>query len=180
MSADWLGIPEGYVYHRLAFEPTARLMVLELRPKSFGKSFLPTRLFMRRADDNYYRDVVSWESHLSSQSVVFAGDGLLAAFNSERYAWIKEKTAGADWHGVFLWSLRTDSVSCCASPATLIIPAGFSQGWIGDLLAFSPDHKDIYATVGLQKGLRAHYYVAALKLATVTVEPITELKSTFY
>jgi hypothetical protein len=183
MVPDWLGIPEGYVYSSLTYEPTAKLVVVELQSKSLGKAFLPTRLFVRRVDENDYTPVVNWESSVSAESVVFAQDGLLAAFNSSRYTSIEEHHVGANWNGVYLWRLGSGEVSCCVDTASLVVPEGFSRGWITKLMGFSAHRNQLYVQVGLQNPpaeFTAHYYLATLDLDNRSVHPITELKGTFY
>jgi hypothetical protein len=183
MIPDWLGIPEGYIYTRLSYESVAKLVVVELHSKSLGKGFLPTRLFVRHPEQNDYQPVVQWDSNLSSESAIFAGDGALAAFNSMKYRPAEEEFVGADWSGIYLWDLQTGLVSCCAKAEALVLPAGFSLGSVSELLGFSPDHKRINVVAGLHdspNSYRVRQYIATLNLANQSIELITELKSTFY
>src|SRR5690349_1291579 len=122
--SDWIGIPEGYVWPHLSFDPTSGIVVVELRSKFFGARFLPTRLFRRGSEQTDYRPVVDWDKQLSSESIVFAGDGIHAAFNSVKYNDIRDDHVSADWSGIFLWNTRDDSVSCLTDPATLKVPSG--------------------------------------------------------
>ncbi|HET7208998.1 MAG TPA: hypothetical protein VFI95_20650 [Terriglobales bacterium] len=183
MSLDWLGIPEGYICSNLAYEPTANLVVAELQSRSLGKAFLPTRLFARRVDENDYAPVVKWESNLSTESVIFAQDGVLAAFNSTRYTSIEEDHLGAHWNGVFLWRLDSGQVSSCVDGASLGVPEGFSRGWVTKLMGFSINRKLLYVQVGLQNAptdFGVQYYIATLDLDTRAIATITELRGTFY
>jgi hypothetical protein len=183
MSLDWLGIPAGYIYSNLAYEPIAKLVVAEVRSRSLGKAFMPTRLFARRVDENDYAPVVKWESNLSTESVVFAQDGILAAFNSTRYTSIEEDHVGAHWNGVFLWRLDSGQVSPCVDSASVVVPEGFSRGWVTKLMGFSTTRKLLYVQAGLQnapKDFRVQYYIATLDLENRAIATITELRSTFY
>ena len=181
MSHDLVGIPEGYAWPHLSYDPTSGIVVVELHSKSFGARFLPTRLFRRGSEQSEYRPLVDWDTRLSSESVVFVGDGIHAAFNSVKYSDIQDEHVSGDWNGIFLWDSHVDSVTPLTNSNTLKIPSGFTRAWPTNLLAIPADMKRVYCSLGLQReDGRAFYHVAAINVDTHAVELLTELKSTFY
>jgi hypothetical protein len=94
--------------------------------------------------------LVDWENQLSTESVIFAANGTLAAFNSHRYGPISEERVSANWNGLYLWNLDSGDISRCVADGELIVPEGYSRGWITDLLGFSEDLKRIHVKVGLE------------------------------
>jgi len=181
MESDWKGIPDGYAWPRLSYDPTSGIVVVELHSKTFGAGFVPTRLFSRDSEQTEYRPVVDWDSQFSSESIVFAGDSTHAAFNSVEYTRLRDDQVSGDWNGLFLWNIATSVASCLVDRNTLKVPSGFSRAWPTNVLALPSDMRHLYCSLGLQRDDgRCSYHVAAISLETRTVNLLSDLKATFY
>lgn len=170
------GIPEGYSFSKMLFNPASETIVLELQAS--GETFR-RRLFMRHKDGDGFEQIGTPADDISYESPVSCEKHAVVVFNSLRYT----KVGGGNWIGVYVFDLGKKELSTCISKETFVVPAPYSDGWIAKIVGLSDDSREAYVKVGLEMrhghGANMDYYVAKLQLPSGKLELIARLKDTF-
>lgn len=175
-----LGIPEGYAWPELFFNPPTETMILQVRCRDTSH-WRPTRLFTKHKDAEKYTQLGDPDEMTSYENPVTSLKQPLLAFNV--MTWEKIET-GVDghWKGVLVVDLRTGDIQKSIRRGEVALPEGFVSCSIGDLLAISDDGGLIYAKVILsiasQTGVR--HVLAKLDLNMNHLDPISTLRGVFF
>ena len=181
------GIPEGYGFAQLLFNPPTGILVAEVYGTS--KVFLPRRLFWRHKDGEGYKPLGTPETYCSQESAVTAINQPLLFFNSTRFTQESAHPSGnwasGNWDGLYSVDLETFTIVRCASRETLPLPPPYTDCWITDLLCLSEDGKLLYLTIGMceMSGAtrqNAAYYLAQLDLTEKSLQTISRLRAAFF
>lgn len=181
---DWseFGIPEGYAYPKLLYNPASEMLIIqvegvdELRPK---------RLYMKHKDAPKYEQVGSPDDMTSYEDPVVSIEHPLLVFNVQTWQKLEQGVAG-DWKELQLLDLRTRTKVHSVKKGELILPQGFSEGWICDLIAVSYDGASAYIKAALCRAgksgprSRVTYFLAVLDFASKRVETLSELRAVFF
>jgi len=173
------GVPAGYAWPRLLYNPASETLILELH--GAGKELLPTRLFMRHKDAEAYLQIDSPDEDLSYESPVTCDKQPLVVFNSIR--WDKSRTGG-DWAGIYAFNLHTRELALCVSKESLIFEDPHTRAWVSALVFLADDGRKLFVNVGIERssgsGGAVNYHLASLDLTTKRVELIAPLKDVFF
>src|SRR5205823_11382235 len=113
-------------------------MILELQGLGDISNWRPTRLYLKHKDAAKYTQIGSPDETTSYESPVTSLKQPLLAFNV--MTWRKDESGvGGDWKEVQVVDLRTGTVQNSIKRGEVILPEGFEQCSIGDLLAMSDD-----------------------------------------
>jgi len=170
------GIPDGYRFSGLLFNPASETIVLGLQ--SVEETFR-RRLFMRHKDTDVYEQIGTPADNISYESPVSCEKHPAVVFNALTYT-----KGGGDWVCVYAFDLRRKELSICVSKENLVVPAPYSDGWIAKVVGLSDDTRVAYVKAGLEMryehGANMDYYVATLDLQSGKLDLITRLKNTFF
>jgi ClpA/ClpB-like protein len=178
-----LGIPAGYAYPQLLFNPPTETMILQLEGVDDG-IWRPKRLYMKHKDASKYEQIGSPDEVTSYESPVSSMKQPLLAFNVT--TWQKEEQGVAgDWKELRVLDIKSGATKHFVEKGELILPQGFTNCWISDLLALSDDGTQIYVSAGLSLGeataqSKITYVLAVLDLASKRLDPISVLRCTFF
>lgn len=181
---DWseFGIPEGYAYPRLLYNAASEMMIIQVEGTD---ELRPKRLYMKHKDAPKYEQVGSPEDMTSYEDPVVSISHPLLAFNVQ--TWQKlEQGVGGDWKELQVLDLEIRTCVHSVKKGELILPPGFSDGWISDLIALSDDGARAYIKVALRRTgksgpvSRVYYFVALLDLTSKQVETLAELRGVFF
>jgi hypothetical protein len=173
-----LGIPEGYAWPQLVFNPPAETMILQVQGRDIWR---PTRLFMKHKDAEKYTQLGTPDETTSYESPVTSLKQPLLAFNvmTRRKS---ESGIGGDWKELQVVDLRTGTVQNSIKHGEVILPEGFEQCSVGDLLAMSDDGGQIYvrALLSNTSQSRIRHVLAMLDLNLKRLDPISTLRGVFF
>jgi hypothetical protein len=173
------GIPAGYAWPRLLYNPASKTLILEMH--GAGKEFLPTRLFMRHKDSEAYQQIGNPAEDVAYESPVTCDKKPIVVFNSLK--WDKERNGG-DWAGVCCFNLNTKELTVCACKETLVVSEQHTRAWVSALVFLSDDGQNLYLNIGIEKPSRSgsvvNYHLARLNMADKTLELVSPLRDTFY
>ena len=149
-NANWtdLGIPEGYASPQLVFNPPSETMILQVQSRTIT-NWRPTRLYMKHKDAARYTQIGTPDETTSYESPVTSLRQPLLGFNVMTWRTF-ESGIGGDWKELRVVDLRTGIVQYSVKHGELILPEGFKQGSIRDLLAMSDDGGQIHVTALLR------------------------------
>ena len=178
-----LGIPEGYAYPQLLFNPPSQTLILQVRGQS-SKVFRPTRLYIKHKDASKYELLGQPEEMTSYESPVTSLKQPLLAFSVNSWQ-ERDGDVSGDWEEVQVIDIETRALKYSANKGTLTLPEGFNSWWISDLLGLADDGSQLHVTAGLchiegAKQTRIHYVIAVLDLKAQRLDPISVLRGTFF
>ena len=172
------GIPAGYAWQRLLYNPASKTIVLEM--KCPPNRPLPSlgRLFMRRQGADGYEQIGDPAPDISYQTPVTCENQPIVIFNSIK--WDREG-GGGNADGVYAFNLNTKELTVCVAKDTLTIPEPHLRSWISTLISLSDDGKTLYVNVAIEKAVPGgrgvvHYHLASLNLADNSLKILSQLK----
>jgi Clp amino terminal domain, pathogenicity island component len=170
------GLPAGYTSHRLLYNHAAETLILELRASS--RFPLPTRIFVRRRDQEAYEQRGSPAEEVSYESSVTCESLPLVMFNS----WKRGKMGGADWEGVYSYNLSSNELKLCIFPQHLRFSEAHGQLWIPELISLSEDAQTVCVHIAVEKmvsgGGITHHYLAKVALRDQQISLLSPLLDT--
>ena len=105
-----LGIPPGYGFRQLLFNPTANVLVVQTT--SGPQNWRPERLYFRHVDSAKYMNIGTPDDFISQESPVVSLSEPLLAFSCLRNSlWIDSEGAerhGANWESLKVHDLRAN------------------------------------------------------------------------
>jgi hypothetical protein len=172
------GIPAGYTWQRLLYNPASKTIVLEM--KCPPNRPLPSlgRLFMRRQGADGYEQIGDPAPDISYQTPVTCEKQPIVIFNSIK--WDREG-GGGNADGVYAFNLHTKELTVCVAKGTLTIPEPHMGAWISTLISLSDDGQTLYVNVAIEKAVPGaggvvHYHLASLNLADNRLKILSQLK----
>jgi hypothetical protein len=173
------GIPGGYGFAQLLFNPPTGILIAEMC-RGRGAPFLPNRLFWRRKDGEAYEPMGSPEEDRSQESAVTALNKPLLFFSSSKIV-RKGRQAHGKWDGLYSVDLGTMKIARFTSKETLPVPAPYTDGWVTDLLSLSEDGSMLYLKIGMwEAGRNVAYYLAQWDVTTRNLQTISRLRGTSF
>jgi len=182
--ADWsaFGIPSGYAYPKLLYNPVSEMLIIQLEGVD---ELRPKRLYMKHKDASKYEQVGSPDDKTSYEDPVVSMNRPLLAFNIE--TWQKhEQGVSGDWKELQVLDVKTGTNVRSVRKGELILPQGFRDGWISDLIALSDDGDRLYIKAAFCRSgksgprSRVNYFLAVLDLVSKRVETLSELRAVFF
>jgi Clp amino terminal domain, pathogenicity island component len=179
-----LGIPEGYAWPKLLYNPPSETMIVQV--ESQGPEFLPPRrLYMKHKDAARYTQVGDPDEWTSFDSPVTSLTQPLLGYNV--MTWRKTgDTIGGDWKELSVLNLQSGVIERSVKKGELRLPEEFNECWVDKLLTISDDGKQIYLAAGLSflrednSSSRNRHVLAVLDLNSKRLEPISTLLGTFF
>jgi hypothetical protein len=173
------GIPAGYAWPRLLYNPASKTLIFELH--GAGKEFLPTRLFLRHKDSEVYEQIGNPAEDVSYESPVTCDKQPIVVFNSLKW---DRKRHGGDWAGVCCFDLTTRELTVCVCKETLVVSEPHTRAWVSALIFLSDDGQKLYVNIGIENRSRSgsfvNYYLASLDLADNKLELVSPLRDVFF
>jgi hypothetical protein len=168
------GIPAGYRWKTLLYNPATESIVIEMTQTNTGH--LPmSRLFYRHKDAAAYEPIGNPFEDVSYESPVTCPGQPIVIFNSVKWA-----GGGGSPDGAYSFNLRTKELAVCVPKDTLMIPEPHLRSWISALVSLSDDGRTLYLKIGIEKsvsgGAVVHYYLASLILAENKLDLLSVLK----
>jgi hypothetical protein len=173
------GIPDGYGFAQLLFNPPTGILIAEMCHGT-AALFLPNRLFWRHKDEEGYKPLGTPEEDCSQESAVTALNKPLLFFNSSKM--VREgRHARGNWDGLYSVDLETMNIARFASRETLPAPAPYTDGWVTDLLSLSEDGRMLYLKIGTCEAGRQDfaYFLAQWDVTTRNLQTISRLRGAF-
>jgi hypothetical protein len=172
-----LGIPVGYTWHHLLYNPASETIVVEMKCPS-NRPLPPLgRLFMRRQDADRYEQIGDPAPDISYQTPVTCEKQPVVIFNSIK--WDREG-GGGDPDGVYAFNLLTKELTVCVAKDTLTILEPHIRSWISALISLSDDGQTLYVNVAIEKAVAGggvvHYHLASVTLADNSLKLLSQLK----
>lgn len=182
--ADWsaLGIPIGYAYPKLLYNPASETLIIQVEG---ADELRPRRLLIKRKDAPKYEQVGSPDDMTSYEDPVVSMKQPLLAFNVQTWQKIERGVSG-DWKELLVFDLNTRTNVHSVKKGELVLPQGFSDAWICDLIALSDDGARLYIKGALCRAgkngprSRVNYFLAALDLVSKQIETLAELRGVFF
>ncbi len=172
------GIPAGYAWPRLLYNPASEVLIVELR--AAGQQFVPTRLFMRPKNSQSYEQIGNPAGDVSYESPVTCEKQPIVVFNSFQMQKRGDGWAG-DWAAVCAFNLQTKELAVCIGKETLALPAPYTEGWISELVSLSDDGHTLHLKVGIKDTNQSMvYYLARTELGSKGMELISPLTDSFF
>lgn len=171
------GIPTGYRWQQLLYNPASETMVVEM--KCPPDQPLPPlgRLFMRSKHADAYEQIGEPAADISYQTPVTCEKQPIVIFNSVKW---NRASGGGDSDGVYAFNLRNKELTVCVAKDTLAILEPHVRSWISTLISLSDDGQTLWVNVGIERaipgGAVVHYYLASLTLADNKLELLSHLK----
>ena len=174
-----MGIPIGYAFKRLLFSPIANVLVLQACPAE--DNWRPERLYFRQTVWDKYRLVDNPSDLVSQESPFVHPSKPFLAYNSLQHEFSldadgQEQHHG-EWHSLQIFNLESGSVSRSVTPDTLRLPAGYTRGWICEIVAFGDS--GLFVKVGLAKNESSFGYFIAELDPEQNLRPLFELPAVF-
>jgi len=168
------GIPAGYRWKNLLYNPASESIVIEMARTDTGH--LPmSRLFTRRKDAAVYEPVGNPSDDVSYECPVTCEKQPIVIFNSIKWA-----GGGGTPDGVYLFNLKTKELTVCIAKDALMIAEPHLRSWILALVSLSDDGQTLHMKVGIEKpvsgGGVVEYYLASFALLDKKLELLSQLK----
>jgi hypothetical protein len=167
------GIPAGYRWKTLVYNPPSESIVVEMARTDTGH--LPmSRLFTRHINGEGYEHIGNPSDDVSYESPITCDKQPIVIFNSIRW-----EGGGGNSDGVYVFNLITKELTLCVAKDTLNIPEPHLRSWILTLVSLSDDGQTLYLKIGMQPASRAggvDYYLASLSLADKKLQLLSRLK----
>ena len=180
-----LGIPEGYAPRRLLFNPPSETMILELQGLGDISNWRPTRLYLKHKNAAKYSQIGSPDETTSYESPVTSLKQPLLGFNV--MTWQKnESSVAGNWQECRVLDINSGVLQHSVKNGEPILPEGFNDCWISDLLAISDDGGQIYVIAGVSfRGenvgrSRIRHVLGVLDLTSKRLDPISVLRGVFF
>ena len=168
------GIPVGYKWKSLLYNPPSGTIIIEMTREDTGHLRL-SRLFIRRRSAESYEPIGNPADDLSCESPVTCDKLPIVIFNT-----VKWEDRGGHPDGLYEFDLESRKLTECLPTAALIIPEPYDDSWILSLVSLADDAKTLHAKVGLKRpvptGAEVDYYLAKLTLADRKLELLSRLK----
>jgi hypothetical protein len=174
-----VGLPDGHKRLRLAYHQPSRTLIAHVGPT---KDLPPgKRLFFRWASAERYEPVDKCQDGTSVDGFVL--DPSRPALYFTTHVW-KELDGGkwaGDWDALYRFDLEEHRCDLLTRRGDLLPTEGYERVWLCELLSMSADGRSLFCQAGLQTpklengGRRADYWVTKLDLASMKLEPVTEL-----
>jgi ClpA/ClpB-like protein len=171
------GIPAGYTWQRLLYNPASKTIVLEMKCP-LDRPLPPLgRLFMRRHNADGYEQIGDPAPDISYQTPVTCEKQPIVIFNSIK--WDREG-GGGNADGVYAFNLHTKELTICVAKDTLTILEPHTRSWISTLISLSDDGQTLYVNVAIEKAISGgrsvvHYHLASLNLADKGLKILSQL-----
>lgn len=179
-----LGIPEGYAWPKLLYNPPSETMIVQFESND-EVIWRPKRLYMKHKDAARYTQVGDPDGWTSFDSPVTSLRHPLLGFNV--MTWHKTgDTVGGDWKELNVLNLKSGVTERSIKNGELILPEEFNKCWVDKLVAMSDDGKLLYLAAGLSflgddaTRSRVRHVLATLDLTSKRLEPISTLQGTFF
>lgn len=179
-----LGIPEGYAWPKLIYNPPSEIMIVQFESND-EVIWRPKRLYMKHKNAARYSQVGEPDEWTSHDSPITSLTQPLLAYNV--MTWHKQgNSVGGDWKEIDVLNLRTGVIEDSIKNGDMILPEEFNDCSVDTLLAISDDGKQIYLAAGLSfleedaQRSRIKHVLAALDLTSKRLEPISTLQGTFF
>ena len=168
------GIPAGYRWKNLLYNPASESIVIEMARTDTGH--LPmSRLFARHKDAAVYEPVGNPADDVSYECPVTCEKQQIVIFNSMKWA-----GGGGNPDGVYLFNLKTKELTVCIAKDALMIAEPHLRSWILALVSLSDDGQTLHMKVGIEKpvsgGGVVEYYLASFALLDKKLELLSQLK----
>jgi hypothetical protein len=144
----------------------------------------PKRLYMKHKDASKYEQIGNQDEATSYESPVTSLKQPLLGFNV--MTWQKrERGVSGDWKELCVLDLKTGITEYSVKKGEVVLPQGYNDCWISDLLALSDDGRHVYVSAGLsqrQGTARSNirYVLAVLDLASKRLDTISVLRGIFF
>ena len=177
------GIPPGYGFSQLLYNPPSGIQIVELC-HGVSERFHPNRLFVRLKGAEKYEQLGMPEESCSQESAVTSPGQPILFFNSNRLTIDGDRVSG-NWDGLYSVDLETLTIVRCASKETLKLPVPYNDCWVTNLMCLSADGKLLYLTIGMcemtgSTGREIAYYLAQFDMETRNLETISRLRAIFF
>jgi hypothetical protein len=167
------GIPAGYRWKTLLYNPASESLVVEMARTDTGR--LPmSRLFARHKDAEIYEQIGQPSDDISYEAPVTCEKHPIIVFNS-----IKCEGSGGNHDGVYIFNLITRDLTLCFAKDTLNITEPHLRSWVLTLVSLSDDGQTLHLKVGMQPisgGGIVDYYLASFGLADKKLQLLSRLK----
>ncbi len=168
------GIPAGYRWKNLLYNPASESIILEMARADTGHPRL-SRLFTRHKDAAVYEPVGNPADDVSYESPVTCEKQQIVIFNSIKWA-----GGGGNSDGVYLFNLKTKELTVRIAKDALTIAEPHLRSWISALVSLSDDGQTLYMKVGIEKpvsgGGVVEYHLASFALLDKKLELLSQLK----
>lgn len=177
---DQMGIPSGYGFKQLLFNPALNTLVVQAQ--SADNDWRPERLYFRRADSQEYRQIGDPGELISQEFPFIHPSKPLLAYNSIQHRFTldtqgKELHSG-DWDSLNIFNLESGIEVVSIKQDSLRLPTGVVRGWIASIVAFGDAR--LFVSAGLLvNSSRMDYFIAEVDFAERTLKPVTALPGTF-
>lgn len=179
-----LGIPEGYAWPKLLYNPPSGTMIVQVEGNGEA-GWRPTRLYVKHKDAIQYAQVGDPDEWTSFDNPVTSLTQPLLGYIV--MTWRKTGDAiGGDWKDLNVLNLQSGVVERSIRNGELILPEEFNECSVDKLLAMSDDGKQLYLAAGLSflregaTSSRVTHVLAVLDLTSKRLEPISTLQGTFF
>ena len=171
--AKSLGIPRGYRWKNLLYNPASERIIVEMARTDTGH--LPmSRLFTRHKDGEAYELVGDPADDMSYESPVTCERHPIIVFSSTKW-----EGGGGNHDDVYMFNLLTKELKVCVPKDTLNIPEPHLRSWVSTLVSLSDDARTLYLKVGIQTvsvGGIVDYHLASLDLVNQKLQLLSRLK----
>ena len=183
MSTPWtqFGIPEGYAYPELYFNPPTGRLIVSVADKAAQHH---RRLFVRSISEPVYRPLTDYPDDITVSSLAVSPSAPVAFFISDRWSLHLGRGGefwGGDWHAITRCDLASLTLTECAPRDELLFDPPFTSGWLCDVLQIEGGGDTIIVRgCVLQGELRSgRYFIGRLHVATRKISLITQLQDPF-
>jgi hypothetical protein len=174
-----MGIPPEYAFKLLLFSSVANTLVLQIC--SARDNWRPERLYFRHSQWDKYRLIGNPRDLLSQESPFVHSSKPLLAYTSIEHSFSPDEDGRerhhGNWDSLQIVSLEDGVTIRSTSQDTLRLPAGFTRGWICEIVAFGD--AGLFVKAGLSKNETSFEYFIAELDATGMLKPIVELAAVF-
>jgi hypothetical protein len=176
-----VGLPEGYKVLRLAYHQPSRTLITHVGPikdQPPGK-----RLFFRWATGARYQPIGDCPDGSSVDGFVLDPSRPALYFMTREWSELDGGKWAGDWDALYRFDLEEHRCDLLTRRGNLLPTEGYERVWLCELLSVSADGRSLFCTAGLETprlengGRRADYWVTRLDLASMKLEPVTELEA---
>lgn len=172
-----IGLPKGHAYPQLAYHSPTGLVIAHTQPVN---SPLPRRrLSLKRVNGMSYRPIADFPPSVSVESFLLHPQLPFLYFIT--YVWSKPVNGpvGGDWDALYRYSLNSRKCKIAARRGELVLPDGYRQAWLCELLSTTTDGKTLFCKAGLHNGKLVDYCLCQLSIAGREISVIAKLKTPF-
>ncbi|MBI4464934.1 MAG: ATP-dependent Clp protease ATP-binding subunit, partial [Acidobacteria bacterium] len=141
-----LGLPEGYAWPKLLFNPPSETLILQV---SGATDWRPPRLYMKHKDAAKYTQIGNPDETTSYESPVTSLKQPLLGFNVMTWQKLDQVALGkwavsGNWKELNVLDIKTGVLKHSIKKGELILPEGYNDSWISNIHAMSDDGGQIY------------------------------------